>query len=238
MTTTGTALFNIDLSEIIEEAFERCGSELRSGYDFKTARRSLNLLLIEWGNKGINLWTVEQGQIILSTGVATYPLPIDTVDLLDHVIRTGSGQNQSDITISRISGSTYSTIPNKNAQGKPIQVWINRQTGATTPTGVAYPTINVWPTPQAPDFQYTFVYWRLKRMQDVGNGVNTQDIPYLFLPALVAGLAYYLSMKIPNIDLNRAQALKLVYDEQFQLAADENREKAPVRMVPRMSFSR
>ena len=238
MTTTGTALFNMDLSEVLEEAFERCGSELRSGYDFKTARRSLNLLLIEWGSRGINLWTVEQGQIILNTGVATYPLPIDTVDLLDHVIRTGSGQNQSDITISRISGSTYSTIPNKNAEGKPIQVWINRQTGATTPTGIAYPTINVWPTPQAPDSQYIFVYWRLKRMQDAGNAVNTQDIPYLFLPALVAGLSYYLSMKIPNMDLNRAQALKLVYDEQFQLAADENREKAPVRMVPRMSFSR
>ena len=135
MTTTGTALFNIDLSEIIEEAFERAGSELRSGYDFKTARRSLNLLLIEWGNKGINLWTVEQGQIVLNTGVATYPLPVDTVDLLDHVIRTGSGQNQSDITISRISGSTYSTIPNKNALGKPIQVWINRQSGATTGIG-------------------------------------------------------------------------------------------------------
>jgi len=238
MTTTGTALFNIDLSEIIEEAFERAGSELRSGYDFKTARRSLNLLLIEWGNKGINLWTVEQGQIVLSTGVATYTLPIDTVDLLDQVIRTGSGQNQSDITISRISESTYATIPNKNALGKPIQVWINRQSGATTPTGVASPTINVWPTPQAPDSQYTFVYWRLRRMQDAGNGVNTQDIPYLFLPALVAGLAYYLSMKLPNMDLARAQALKAVYDEQFQLAAEENREKAPVRMVPRMSFSR
>ena len=236
MTTTGTALFNIDLSEIIEEAFERAGSELRSGYDFKTARRSLNLLLIEWGNKGINLWTVEQGQIVLNTGVAVYPLPVDTVDLLDHVIRTGSGQNQSDITISRISGSTYSTIPNKNALGKPIQVWINRQSGATTPTGVASPTINVWPTPQAPDSQYTFVYWRLKRMQDAGDGVNTQDIPYLFLPALVAGLAYYLSMKLPGMDLQRAQALKMVYDEQFQLAADENREKAPVRVVPRMAF--
>ena len=238
MTTTGTALFNIDLSEIIEEAFERAGSELRSGYDFKTARRSLNLLLIEWGNKGINLWTVEQGQIVLSTGVATYTLPIDTVDLLDQVIRTGAGQNQSDITISRISESTYATIPNKNALGKPIQVWINRQSGATTPTGVASPTINVWPTPQAPDSQYTFVYWRLRRMQDAGDGVNTQDIPYLFLPALVAGLAYYLAMKLPNMDIQRVAGLKAVYDEQFQLAAEENREKAPVRMVPRMSLSR
>ena len=236
MTTTGTALFNMDLSEIIEDAFERVGSEARSGYDFKTARRSLNLLLMEWSNKGINLWCVEQGSIPMVTGQAVYTLPIDTIDLLDHVIRTGSGQNQSDITISRISGSTYSTIPNKNALGKPIQVWINRQSGATTPTGVANPTINVWPTPQSPGSQYTFIYWRLRRMQDAGDAVNTQDIPFRFLPALIAGLAYYLSMKLPGVDMQRAQALKMVYDEQFDLAAQEDREKAPVRMVPRVAF--
>jgi hypothetical protein len=238
MTTTGAALFNMDLSEIIEDAFERVGSEARSGYDFKTARRSLNLLLMEWSNKGINLWCVEEGSIPMVTGQAVYTLPIDTIDLLDHVIRTGSGQNQSDITISRISGSTYSTIPNKNALGKPIQVWINRQSGATTPTGVSNPTINVWPTPQSPGSQYTFIYWRLRRMQDAGDAVNTQDIPFRFLPALIAGLAYYLSMKLPGVDVQRAQALKMVYDEQFDLAAQEDREKAPVRMVPRMSFSR
>jgi hypothetical protein len=238
MTTTGTALFNMDLSEIIEDAFERVGLEARSGYDFKTARRSLNLLLMEWSNKGINLWTVEEGSIPMVTGQAVYTLPVDTIDLLDHVIRTGSGQNQSDITISRISGSTYSTIPNKNALGKPIQVWINRQSGATTPTGVANPTINVWPTPQSPGSQYTFIYWRLRRMQDAGDAVNTQDIPFRFLPALIAGLAYYLSMKLPGVDMQRAQALKMVYDEQFDLAAQEDREKAPLRVVPRMSLSR
>ena len=236
MTTTGTALFNMDLSEIIEDAFERCGLEARSGYDFKTARRSLNLLTMEWSNKGINLWCVEEGSIPMVTGQAVYTLPIDTIDLLDHVIRTGSGQNQSDITISRISGSTYSTIPNKNALGKPIQVWINRQSGATTPTGVANPTINVWPTPQSPGSQYTFIYWRLRRVQDAGDAVNTQDIPFRFLPALIAGLAYYLSMKLPGVDMQRAQALKMVYDEQFDLAAQEDREKAPLRVVPRMAF--
>lgn len=236
MTTTGAALFNMDLSEIIEDAGERCGYEIRSGYDFKTARRSLNLLLAEWSNKGINLWCVEEGSIPMVTGQAVYTLPIDTIDLLDHVIRTGSGQNQSDITISRISGSTYSTIPNKNALGKPIQVWINRQSGATTPTGVANPTINVWPIPQSPGSQYTFIYWRLRRIQDAGNAVNTQDIPFRFLPALIAGLAYYLSMKLPGVDMQRAQALKMVYDEQFDLAAQEDREKAPVRMVPRVAF--
>lgn len=238
MTTTGTALFNLDVSEIIEECFERAGSELRSGYDYKTARRSLNLLLIEWGNKGINLWTIEQGQIVLNTGVGTYNLPVDTIDLLDHVIRTGTGQQQVDININRISSSTYSTIPNKNALGRPIQVWINRQSGATTPTGVASPTINVWPTPQAPDQQYTFVYWRLRRIQDAGSGANTQDIPYRFLPALIAGLSYYLSMKLPNVDVQRIAGLKMVYDEQFQLAADEDRDKSPDRYVPRMGYSR
>lgn len=237
MTTTGTTLFNLNFAEIADECWERCGSEMRSGYDLKTTRRSLNLLLIEWQNRGLNLWEVEQLEIPMVTGQAVYNLPLDTVDLLDQVIRTGSGQNQSDITISRISGSTYSTIPNKTALGKPIQVWINRQTGATTPTGVAYPTINVWPTPQSPGNQYTFVYWRLRRMQDAGNGANTQDVPYLFLPALVAGLAYYLSMKIPNVDMNRAMALKSVYDEQFQLASDENRDKSPLRVVPRIGFN-
>ena len=236
MTTTGTALFNMDLSEIIEDAFERCGLEARSGYDFKTARRSLNLLTMEWSNKGINLWCVEEGSIPMVTGQAVYTLPIDTIDLLDHVIRTGSGQNQSDITISRISGSTYSTIPNKNALGKPIQVWINRQSGATTPTGVANPTINVWPTPQSPGSQYTFIYWRLRRVQDAGDAVNTQDIPFRFLPALIAGLAYYLSMKLPGVDMQRAQALKMVYDEQFDLAAQEDRDKSALRVVPRMAF--
>ena len=134
MTTSGTASFNLDLAEIVEEAFERCGKELRSGYDMRTARRSLNLLTIEFANRGINLWTIEEGTIALVQGQIEYPLLDDTIDLLDHVVRTGTGQNQVDININRISGSTYSTIPNKNAQGRPIQVWINRQSGATYPT--------------------------------------------------------------------------------------------------------
>ena len=240
MTTTGTSAFNLDLNELIEEAFERCGQELRSGYDFKTARRSLNLLTIEWANRGINLWTIEQGQITLNTGVGIYPLPVDTIDLLDHVVRTNQGtSNQIDINISRISESTYSTIPNKLTQGRPIQVWINRQSGATTPTGVNSPTINIWPTPNAPDEQYVFVYWRLRRIHDAGSGVNTQDIPFRFLPCMVAGLAYYLSMKLPNVDLNRVMGLKADYEQQFQLAADEDREKAPIRFVPRnFSYTR
>jgi hypothetical protein len=241
MTTTGTTAFNLDLNDLIEEAFERCGSEVRSGYDFRTARRSLNLLTIEWANRGINLWTIEQGEIPMVTGQATYDLPVNTIDLLDQVIRTGSGSasNQTDININRISESTYSTIPNKLTTGRPIQVWVNRQSGATTPTGIRYPQINVWPTPNDPGSQYRFVYWRLRRINDVGDGVNTQDIPFRFLNCMVAGLAYYLSIKLPNVPMERVMGLKTDYEQQFQLAADEDREKASIRFVPRnMSYTR
>lgn len=307
MTTTGTTAFNLDLNDLVEEAFERAGLELRTGYDLRTARRSLNLLTIEWANRGINLWTIEQGQIPMVTGQASYPFPTDTIDLLDQVIRQNSGTtNQTDINISRISESTYSTIPNKLTQGRPIQVWINRQTGATNPTSILLdgsisstdttitltstvglatngfvkigtetiyysnisttanqlincargqnnttaaahttgasisvqnlPSINVWPTPNAPGSQYTFVYWRLRRMQDAGTGVTEQDIPFRFLPCMVAGLAYYVAMKKPEVDGQRVLALKAAYEEQFQLAADEDRDKAPARFVPRNLF--
>ena len=234
MTTTGTTTFNLDLNNLIEEAFERCGAELRTGYDLRTARRSLNLLTIEWANKGINLWTIEQGSIPMVQGTTTYDLPVDTIDLLDHVIRTQSGINQTDINITRISVDTYSTIPNKLTQGRPIQVWINRQSGATEPSGVNYPQINVWPCPDQSNY-YTFVYWRLRRIQDAGNGVNTQDIPFRMLPCMVAGLAYYLALKIPEA-LERVPMLKAMYDEQWQLAADEDRDKASLRLAPRQMF--
>jgi hypothetical protein len=235
VTTSGTQSFNLDLSNLIEEAFERCGSELRTGYDMRTARRSLNLLTIEWANRGINLWTIEQGEIPMVQGQIVYDLPVDTIDLLDSVIRTQTGVEQTDINISRISVSTYSTIPNKNAQGRPIQVWVNRQSGATEPvTGVNHPTINVWPSPDQDNF-YTYVYWRLKRIQDAGNGTTTQDIPFRMLPCLVAGLAYYLAMKIPDA-LPRIEMLKMSYEEQWALASAEDREKASLRLAPRQSF--
>jgi hypothetical protein len=245
MTTSGTSIFNLDLNELVEEAFERCGAELRTGYDLRTARRSLNLLTIEWANRGINLWTIEQGSIPMVQGQIVYELPVDTIDLLEHVVRTQSGEQQTDITINRISVDTYSTIPNKNAQGRPIQVWINRQSGATYPaggrpagtnstTGVDHPSINVWPAPDQDNF-YTFVYWRLRRLQDAGDGVTTQDIPFRFIPCMVAGLAYHLSLKIPGA-LERSMSLKAQYEELWQQAADEDREKAPLRLAPRQYF--
>ena len=235
--TTSTTSFNLDLNQICEEAFERCGAELRSGYDLRTARRSLNLMLLEWANRGINMWTIEQGQIVLSPGVIDYDYPIDTVDFLDHVIRTGSGSNQTDINITRISESTYAMIPNKNATGRPIQVWIQRLSGATDAAGnVVYPQIHVWPSPDSSQ-TYTFVYWRLRRLQEAGNGVNGQDIPFRFLPVLISGLAYNLARKLPGAEV-RLQMLKADYDEQWELAATEDREKAAIRLVPRETFLR
>lgn len=228
MATSGTTAFNLDLSEIIEEAFERCGAELRTGYDMRTARRSLNLLFAEWANRGINLWTVESGTIPLVAGTATYNLPNDTVDLLEHVIRTGAGSasTQADLSITRISVSTYATIPNKLTQARPIQVYINRQ----SPT----PTITVWPVPDNTT-TYTFVYWRLRRIQDAGEGVNTMDVPFRFIPCMVAGLAYQLALKLPG-GMERLVALKAQYDEAWTLAAEEDREKAAIRFVPRQMF--
>jgi len=305
MTTSTTTAFNLNLNDLIEEAFERCGLELRTGYDFRTARRSLNLLTVEWANRGINLWTVEQGQITMNTGQATYALPNDTIDLLDQTIRQNNGTtNQTDINISRISEPTYMTIPNKLTQGRPIQVWINRQSGQTnnlasttlngainatdvtitltSTVGLAtsgfikvdnetivysnisgnqllncsrgqanttaashltaasvytqnLPSINVWPTPNAGG-DYVFVYYRLRRMQDAGTGVTDQDIPFRFIPCMVAGLAYYISMKKPEVAPDRIMMLKQDYEQQFQLASEEDREKAPIRFVPRTIF--
>jgi hypothetical protein len=305
MATTGTTAFNLDVNDLIEEAFERCGKELRTGYDFKTARRSLNLLTIEWANRGINLWTVEQGVIPMVTGQAMYPYPADTIDLMDMVIRQNNGtSNQQDINISRIAEPTYMSLPNKLAQGRPIQVYINRQSGQENLSGallsanisstattidltstsgltssgfikldnetISYPNINgnqlincargqngttaaahtanatvtvqnlpcinVWPTPNAPGNQYTFVYYRLRRIQDAGSGIYVQDIPFRFIPCMVAGLAYQLSTKLPDVDMNRIPMLKMDYEEQFRLAAEEDREKAPIRFVPRNMF--
>ena len=228
MTISGTATFNLDLVEMVEEAFERCGAELRTGYDLKTARRSLNLLFADWANRGVNMWTFEQGSITMVPGTATYDLPADTVDLLEHVIRTGAGNaaTQADLTITRISVSTYATIPNKLAQARPIQVWIERLQAA--------PRITVWPIPDSSQ-TYTFVYWRMKRINDAGEGVNTMDVPFRFIPCLVAGLAYYLALKLPNA-MDRLMVLKQQYDEAWQMAADEDREKASVRFVPRQQF--
>ena len=223
MATSGTTAFNMDFTEIAEEAWERAGREMRSGYDLRTARRSMNLMTIEWQNRGINLWTIDEGTVSLVNGTAQYTLPTDTVDLLEQVIRTGSGSTQQDLTINRISVSTYASIPNKTTTGRPIQFWIERLVDA--------PKINVWPVPDSND--YTFKYWRMRRIEDAGAGVQTADMPFRFLPCLVAGLAYHIAMKVPEL-AQRVQMLKAAYEEEFDRAASEDRVKTNARFVPRI----
>ena len=308
--TSGVSSFNLQLDDLVEEAFERAGGELRTGYDLRTARRSLNIMFADWANRGINMWTIEQGEITLVQGQNTYALPDNTVDLIEHVIRTGNNvaATQADLTITRISVSTYATIPNKIQQARPIQVWIQRFNGQNSPvaatltttitststeivlndvtglpaagfiqiddevinygyiiqdtnakTGTLYncfrgqqetiavahtaaatvywaqvPAITVWPTPDSAQ-QYTFVYWRLRRTQDAGGGVNVMDVPFRFIPCLAAGLAYYLALKIAG-GAERLPVLKQQYDEAWELAATEDREKAAVRFVPRQQY--
>jgi hypothetical protein len=304
MTTTGTNLFNMDFTEIAAESWERAGLEMRSGYDLRNARRSMNLMTIEWQNRGINMWTIEEGTIPLVPGQNTYALPNDTIDLLEHVIRTGgnTASTQADLTITRISVSTYATIPNKLAAGRPIQIWVQRMSGETSPTGTTLvgtitstattitlanasklagtgfiklddeiinygyitgntlyncfrgqqnttaaahttgatvynpnvPAVTLWLTPDNSQ-QYTLVYYRLRRIQDAGAGVETADMNFRFLPCVVAGLAYYIAMKVPEL-MQRLPMLKEAYDTQFDLAAGEDREKAAIRFVPRRQF--
>jgi hypothetical protein len=173
------------------------------------------------------MWTFEQGSQVLTPGVATYELPADTVDLMEHVIRTGAGNvaTQADLTITRISVSTYATIPNKLQQARPIQIWIER---------LNTPRFTVWPVPDNTT-PYTLVYWRLRRIQNAGEGVNTMDMPFRFIPAMIAGLAYYLAMKVPT-GMERLPILKAQYDEAWDLASGEDREKAAVRFVPRQQY--
>lgn len=304
MPTSGSTGFSPEFTEIAEEAWERAGREMRTGYDLRTARRSMNLMTIEWQNRGINMWTIDQGTITLTAGVNTYALPVDTIDLLEHVIRTGQNvsSTQADLTITRISVSTYATIPNKLQQARPIQVWIQRLSGQVSPANATLsstinstttaitlsstaslpsagfiridsedilyqwldgnslggvvrgqngttaashtsgatiynpnlPAVTVWPTPDN-STTYQFVYWRMRRVQDAGAGIQTADMNFRFLPCLVAGLAYYIAMKQPEL-VSRVDMLKMAYEEQFNLAAGEDREKAAIRFVPRQQF--
>lgn len=229
MTTSGVANFDMNFAEVAEEAFERAGQEMRSGYSLRTARRSMNLLTIEWTNRGIEMWTIEQGTIALVAGTATYSLPTDTIDLLEHVIRTNAGNSatQTDLAMTRISVSTYATLPNKLSQARPLQILINRLASG--------PTVTLWPVPDTAQ-TYSLVYWRLRRIQNAGDGgTYTQDMPFRFYNAMVAGLAYYIAMKVPDL-APRMPMLQAEYERQFQLAADEDREKAPQTWVPRRQY--
>ena len=221
MATSGTATFNLEIAEVIEEAFERCGMQSRTGYDIETARRSLNLLSLEWANRGLNFWCVEEGTASTVASTSTVTLPADTVDLIEYFIRDGTGTNQNDLPLSRFSVSQYATIPNKKTEGRPVNIYIDKQRAAP----VAY----LWPTP---DKVYTFGYQRIRRIEDTGSvGSTNPDVPARFLPAMVSGLAYYIAMKKPEA-AQRIPILKAAYEEQFELAASEDRTKAPLTFVP------
>lgn len=227
MATSGTTTWTPDIGELCEEAYERAGLELRSGYDLKTARRSLNFLLTEWANKGLNLWTVRSGTITLVPGQKTYTsadgLPADAIDYIEHVCRTNNAGQPTDISLNRISVSTYANIPTKDSPGRPYQIYVNRATSS--------PTITLWPVPDS-STTYTLAYWYLRREDDATNPVSqTIEIPFRFYNALVAGLSYHIALKKPEAS-DRISMLKDLYDEAFQLAADEDRDRASVRFTP------
>lgn len=228
MSTSGTTSFVLDLGEIYEEACDRAGVEGRTGYDLRSFRRSLNLMTLEWNSAGLNLWTIDSQTLNIVAGTATYTLPSDTIDVLDAVIRTNAGNTslQSDLVIERISFDTYNAIPNKQTQGRPIEFYVWR--------GQAAPTVTFWQTPDASQ-PYQFVYYRMRQIQDSGTVANTEDIPVRFLPALTAGLAFHIAVKKSN-DPQRIEMLKDMYDEAFRNAADEDRERATFRWLPRIDY--
>ena len=220
MATSGTRNFNLDVGEIIEEAYERCGLEVRTGYDARTARRSLNLMFADWANRGINMWTVEQGTINLTQGQGALTLASDVVDVLEIVLR----RDNTDYQVERISRGDFVTLPNKTTQGRPSQFWFNRQID---------PVINLWAVPDNSTDQ--LIYYYVQRIEDAGALVDTTDMPFRFYPCMVAGLAYYLAMKRSP---ERLQLLKSVYEEEFQRAADEDEDRVPLKLQPSIRYLR
>lgn len=223
MTTSGTSVWNLDISDLIEEAYERAGLEARTGYDFRTARRSLNIIGAEWSNRGLNLWTVQENSLVLTPNVKTYSLADDTIDIIETIIRATTSGSALDYTVSRIGVGDYATLPNKNTTGRPLQIYVNRQIN---------PEFTLWPVPDLP---YTIIYWTMRRIQDATTATDVMDMPVRFVPALIAGLAFHIAMKRPEA-VGRVAMLKQEYLEQFQLAADEDRGRESARFVPWMSY--
>jgi hypothetical protein len=221
MAVSGSNDFELDVADYIEEAFERCGLEVRTGYDLKTAKRSLNLMLADWANRGLNRWTIQQTTTTTSSGTLEYNLGTDTIDVLSAIIRTGTGTNQSDTTLTRLSRDAYINVPNKNTQAKPNQYYIDRQIN---------PVLKLYPTPND---TYSIVYDRLVRMDDADTFTNTLDMPFRFYPCLSAGLAYYIALKRAP---ERIQMLKAVYEEEFERAAAEDRDRASLSLTPSRDY--
>ena len=220
MATSGSRDFNLDVGEIIEEAYERCGLEVRTGYDARTARRSLNLMFAEWANRGLNLWTVKQAFFTVTQGTSEYTLESDVVDLLDVVLR----RDNTDYEVQRISRGDYATLPNKTTQGRPSQFWLDRQIS---------PKLYLWSVPENNTDQIRYYY--VRRIEDADDLVNTTDMPFRFYPCMVAGLAYYIAVKRAP---DRVQMLKTIYEEEFQRAADEDQGRTPLKLQPSLSYLR
>jgi len=218
MTTSSSTNFELDVAEYIEEAFERCGLEVRTGYDLQTARRSINILLADWANRGLNQWTIEQRTQSLTSGTAEYDLNTDLIDILNAVIRRGS----TDFTISRIGRDQYLNIPTKSQTGRPSQYFLDRQ---------ITPKLKLWSTPE--NSTDVFVYDALTRIQDADTAKNTLEIPFRFYPCLTAGLAYYLAMKKAP---ERVQLLKAMYEEEFERASAEDRDRSNLSLTPSSTY--
>lgn len=220
MTTSGTRTFNLDVGELIEEAFERCGLEVRTGYDARTARRSLNLMLAEWANRGLNLWSVAQATITVTQAVAQYAVSADHADILEMVLR----RSGTDYEVERISRGDFFLLPNKTTQGRPSQFYYNRQIS---------PVINLWQVPENSTDQ--IVYYYVQRLEDAGSLTNTTQMPWRFYPCMVAGLAYYLAMKRAP---DRMEMLKAIYEEEFTRAAEEDEDRVPLKIQPSAAYLR
>jgi len=220
MATSNSRDFELDVSDAIEEAYERCGLEVKTGYDLRTARRSLNIMFSEWANRGLNLWTVEQKTQALTSGTASYTFTADHADLLEVVIR----RSGTDFSLSRMSRGDYLNLPNKDQSGRPSQYYFDRR---------ITPAVILWPTPDSS--LDSLIYYYVRRIQDADTMQNTHDIPFRFLPCLVAGLSYYLSMKRAP---DRIQILKSVYEEEFQRASDEDEDRVPLKLTPDIKYLR
>lgn len=225
MATSATFAFTLDISDIMEDAYERVGKEMLTGYDYKTARRSLDLLLLEWQNKGLNLWTIKNASQTLTSGTSAYTLSAEKLDIVEGLLRTDEGDTskQTDLSMKRVSVSNYARQTNKLTTGRPTQYWIQRAPGAIT--------LHLWPVPDG-SVSYVFNYYYIERIEDTGKPAsNTVDVPDRYLPALVAGLAYYIGLKTPSA-VAMIPILKEVYDEQWNLASDAAREKASFFVKP------
>jgi len=218
MTTSSSTNFELDVAEYVEEAFERCGLEAKTGYDLQTARRSMNIMLAEWANRGLNQWTIQQRTQTVTANDSEYNLDTDVIDILSLVVR----RSGTDFSMTRISRDSFLNLPNKTSTGRPTQYFLDRQ---------ITPNLKLFPTPE--NSTDVIVYDALTRIQDADTSANTMEIPFRFYPCLTAGLAYYIAMKRAP---DRIQLLKTVYEEEFERAMGEDRDRSAFSITPKLDY--